>query len=710
MKRFYYSAFIFTITIIIISISARATVRIDGTGPFYPTIQDAITAAYNGAEILISTGEYGETFDVVGTNLVIRGGYNMDCTQFLTYYNTHIFGGGADVVDISDASVELSGLGILGGGNGIDISDGSLTCRYCEIYYNWASFGGGVFANDSFLVFLDNSLIDANVAYNYGGGIYMSNCGLVMENSRVINNIAENCGGGIAAFDNSSIILTNTLLGYNTATNSGGGLYADGASLFATLQTCTVVSNTAGLNGGGLYASKGFLSCMDTDITHNRADEDGNTNGNGGGLYITGTADMDLNGFSSITELSYNSAANGGGLYVDSGLSVLINAAAGGIYQIRNNHAVGNGGAISVNDGASVLGMGRVWISGNSALNGGGMCALDSSIAGLINVGLFVPVLHGNVAEDNGGGLYAKGTNTALVLDGTRIGMPDSGNSAHHQTGYDGGGGGAAVFNGAILQASDCVFQDNESWNYGGGIYASNAIVTIYSDFPTSSSGFFPSSVFIGNTATGGHDNGGGIYVRDSSLLNVADTMFVSNFAYNGGGAYSHGYSTCEFINTVFVNNEAESLGGALCGWLVSDIVLLECTVANNGTQGIYGANPITLTNCIVWGNVGDQLSGVHPHNVHYSNIQDGHAGTSNINENPLFVNPSAGDYSLSSGSPCIDTGFPLSQITNDCIGAARPYDLAWDMGAYEFVPEPLGIWIIGLLVTRCIMKKRRSV
>ncbi len=68
--------------------------------------------------------------------------------------------------------------------------------------------------------------------------------------------------------------------------------------------------------------------------------------------------------------------------------------------------------------------------------------------------------------------------------------------------------------------------------------------------------------------------------------------------------------------------------------------------------------------------------------------------GVSNITSNPLFVDPSNGDYRLQSNSPCIDTGIDLVGITNDLQGFLRPLDgngmagAQWDMGAYE-LPGP---------------------
>jgi len=39
--------------------------------------------------------------------------------------------------------------------------------------------------------------------------------------------------------------------------------------------------------------------------------------------------------------------------------------------------------------------------------------------------------------------------------------------------------------------------------------------------------------------------------------------------------------------------------------------------------------------------------------------------------------------------SPCIDTGI-FTDVTYDCIGNTRPYGDNVDLGAYEFVPEPV--------------------
>jgi Right handed beta helix region len=55
-----------------------------------------------------------------------------------------------------------------------------------------------------------------------------------------------------------------------------------------------------------------------------------------------------------------------------------------------------------------------------------------------------------------------------------------------------------------------------------------------------------------------------------------------------------------------------------------------------------------------------------------------------------LFVNASAGDYHLKPGSPAIDRGIGLSDVTDDLEGHPRPAGTAYDLGAYEFALPPV--------------------
>ncbi len=62
--------------------------------------------------------------------------------------------------------------------------------------------------------------------------------------------------------------------------------------------------------------------------------------------------------------------------------------------------------------------------------------------------------------------------------------------------------------------------------------------------------------------------------------------------------------------------------------------------------------------------------------------------GTGDITANPLLVNLGttvATDYKLKLGSPAIEAGTTLTQVTNDYAGSSRPLGLKYDIGAYEF-------------------------
>jgi hypothetical protein len=55
-------------------------------------------------------------------------------------------------------------------------------------------------------------------------------------------------------------------------------------------------------------------------------------------------------------------------------------------------------------------------------------------------------------------------------------------------------------------------------------------------------------------------------------------------------------------------------------------------------------------------------------------------------NADPLFVNPTAGNYRVREGSPAIDTGIALAEVTNDFDSNLRPQGPGYDIGAFERV------------------------
>ena len=94
-----------------------------------------------------------------------------------------------------------------------------------------------------------------------------------------------------------------------------------------------------------------------------------------------------------------------------------------------------------------------------------------------------------------------------------------------------------------------------------------------------------------------------------------------------------------------------------------------------------------SLNNCIVYYNNGPNCS------ADWSGISLNHCcttpdpgGANDITNEPGFVNLTAGDFHLSSNSPCINSGNnAYAAVTNDLDGNARIVGGTVDIGAYEY-------------------------
>ena len=79
-------------------------------------------------------------------------------------------------------------------------------------------------------------------------------------------------------------------------------------------------------------------------------------------------------------------------------------------------------------------------------------------------------------------------------------------------------------------------------------------------------------------------------------------------------------------------------------------------------------------------------------------------SGVDIITDNPMFVDPENGDFRLQPDSPAIDAGLTTEGVINaDIWGVQRGLKgvqenrgdgSAIDIGAYEFIPRPIGVWL----------------
>jgi predicted outer membrane repeat protein len=199
---------------------------------------------------------------------------------------------------------------------------------------------------------------------------------------------------------------------------------------------------------------------------------------------------------------------------------------------------------------------------------------------------------------------------------------------------------------------------------------------------------------------------GGGLYSKNASGT-ISNCIFSSNMAKVRGGAVYAESSDLDIVNCIFSDNSAGASGikttggGAVFTW-GAGAVITNCTLYNNSTRysdngggAIYNLIATTLiANCILWGNsatVGPQVYNNLSFDtsiIHCNIDQSGfEAGDGNIRQDPLWVDPSVGNFHLRAGSPCIDAGTAdaagLPEF--DFEGRPRAVGPSVDMGAYEF-------------------------
>ncbi|MHC4107323.1 MAG: right-handed parallel beta-helix repeat-containing protein [Planctomycetota bacterium] len=401
----------------------------------------------------------------------------------------------------------------------------------------------------------------------------------------------------------------------------------------------------------------------------------------------------------------------------------------------------------------------------NRAVYGGGVENFEDSNPTVTNC-----TFSGNRATSNGGGMY--NWSSSPMVTNCMFG----GNWARGDLDVVGGGG-MSNHNGSSPTVANCTFVDNGAHNThdwwglarGGAmlnsdssptvidcVFSSNAAISRVCDLmgycsPSGSGGgmgnadssaMVSSCTFEGNTAAAG----AGMYNIGDSSPTVTDCTFRQN---TGGGMTNDG-TDATVINCVFYGNIAgecglfslfSGAGGGMCnnsanptvadcsfsgnvallGGGMANILggptVANCTFSgNDGGGGMfnYDGTNVEVSNCILWGNANGQIFGSATTTVLYSIVQDGWAGTGNVDADPTFVrNPDPGpdgewathddDYGilrLLPGSPAVDaadnTAVPL-EITTDLDGNPRfvddpdTLDTGYgdppivDMGAYEF-------------------------
>lgn len=262
--------------------------------------------------------------------------------------------------------------------------------------------------------------------------------------------------------------------------------------------------------------------------------------------------------------------------------------------------------------------------------------------------------------------------------------------------------GGAIINYGHDLTLVRCLFSGNSA-NNGGAVSFPNT-----SGSPSATNhNVFVDCVFSNNTAT----MDGGAMLTDGNM-SLTRCAFVGNHAGRSGTIATRGDTgfSQTWTNCLFAGNSSKN-GSAICingsSGPLGVIRTMNCTFAANtciaGGRGgaLYTMKPSTnansvfeVANCIFRGNFTNAIdrSGTTqplPAVSHTDIDQAGYAGgNGNLNEDPLFVDATNGNYRLQEGSLCIDSGSPVNAPDDDLDGTPRPQGDGIDMGAYETEAE----------------------
>jgi len=313
-------------------------------------------------------------------------------------------------------------------------------------------------------------------------------------------------------------------------------------------------------------------------------------------------------------------------------------------------------------------------------LAGGGVLC-ESTNATLTNCVLTGNVCYSTAASAGGGGVYQGTLNSCILSNNLVIAYSVSGGAACKSilnncliisnSACFGGGAANSTLNGCMVVrnrtpyflstsggggtyfcvANNCLIAGNYSGTWGGGDY----------------NGILNRCILSNNTVGGanpGLGQGGGSYqiVNGNFSVSLNNCLVISNFSYgNGGGVYGSGL-VCNC--TIVGNTATNQYGGVYRGYTTNCIIYYNTCNSNYTIYYNYYGQDIDFcsTTPMLYYNKGG------------------------ITNEPMFVNASAGNFRLSSNSPCINAGKNFAVTgTNDLDGNPRIVGGAVDLGAYEY-------------------------
>ena len=659
---------------------------------------------------------------------------------------------------------------INGGGVYLNNAD-KVVIRHCLLTDNVAKDkGGAIYSEDSEILIEHSSITDnrttlfGGIGNSEGGGIFMtqnSNLSEVTLKDALISDNLSKRGGGIYC-ENSRLLAFGLEVSYN-ATYSDTNTWRHGAGMvcrgnFIQLADADIHHNSA-TSGGGLMIYEGNALNFENvnihdnvalwgggvtvwnpindgspmgnvNIYNNQAIEDGQSGGDGGGVFIfNNPGNQKLVNWN----IHNNSASKGGGIYCEERPNYLhLNG-----LDIHANNAVEGGGIYFLAE--RLKGFNDCRISNNTADRGAGVFVTRGDAPDWLrndSINILDLSITDNTASSSGGGIYVDTLNELVFNSNVKI--------SHNSAPRGGGifvhadslelvnakidsnsaefGAGIYIDSAAVLLISNAQINDNDADLDGGGIYFNDATeITLQNISIARNEADHGGGIYWANATSLSLDTfdvymntalrGGGIYFDGVDFLSLAKPRIYQNAAVYGGGIYADHAASLSLDRPLMYRNTASVAGGAVFTEGTGSPLFIEHgTLALNSApigSGIYISDApsilkFSVDNTILWNIGGAEIGLPSPTNdfwvdVAYSDIRGSWEGTGNIDRYPMFVDTTSNEFHATwpdfpmpddpLRSPCIDAADPLY--------GADPDGTRSDMGVYPY-EQSFGGTLIG--------------
>ena len=243
---------------------------------------------------------------------------------------------------------------------------------------------------------------------------------------------------------------------------------------------------------------------------------------------------------------------------------------------------------------------------------------------------------------------------------------------------------------GASMRVADCCFRDGGGDAAIGTIRSSSGDVELVRNVLTDNRSYgiylaFLASVRIEDCEIAGHTQAG-IVTDRCGATHVTGCRVLRNY---GTGVSLWGVNPADLLmaNCLVAGNRANTCSGvyirSFTGLFLNNTVVGNVSENDGAVALDIEPGEIAVANCILWNHANELPDGCE---AAHSCVRGGAPGIGNIAAYPHFVDPYAGDYHLSSSSPCIDAGDTASVAGGypDLDGEARVQLAAADIGADE--------------------------